>query len=471
MSAHPFPAGPRATPLVGNTLAYRKDRLGFLTRLHRDYGAAATIHLGRTPVVSFSAPRAFRQILVEQADRFGNRDVMLNLALLLGESTMRRHRFTPRALISRCCGCDQERSLLATDGELHDRQRAVMQEAFHGPALEQHAAEITARTEAALDRWEEGQEIELSREMQRLTAGLAFATLFGVEVDDRSECIVDAYRAQIRHANGLMRQLIPLPPSRDTAAAWHELTSVVDEIIESTVRRRAAGRTSTLVDRMLRAEGSDGVTQAVRGQVMLFMEAGHLNTSGALVWTLTLLAQHPDVASNLAAELDDVLHGAAPRASDLGKLPYLDCTVKEALRIYPPTWALARRALVDCEIDGWRLPAGTFVLFSQWVTQRSPEYFGDPERFIPARFAPGTKLLHTPSAYFPFGLGPRSCLGGAFATMMIKLVLATMIPRVGLQLLHPEEVEPVTYSVFVQPRADVTMRVVRAQPVPAEATA
>lgn len=468
MRAYSFPPGPRSVPFIGNSVSYRKDRLGYLTTLYHDYGPAATMHLGRTPVVLIVRPSALREVLVDQASQFRNRDVMLNMALLLGESTTRRHLLTPRGLIERCCGCAQERSLLSTDGELHDSQRAAMTEAFHGPALERYHEIMVALTERMLDTWESGQEIELTGEMQRLTASIVFQTLFGVDLQDRSDAIVSAYRDMLRHSPSPFRPWMPVSDSHKEAA-WTELMKVVNRILERATARTADGESPLLIDLMLRSEPSGQASETVRDQVTFFMAAGHLTVSGALVWALSLLAKHTAVLAKLTEELQTVLGGSAPRMQDLPKLPYLDWVVKETLRLYPAVWLHGRRAAEDCEIDDWRLPKGTFVLFSQWVTQRAEEHFSDPLRFIPERFSLACTLLHTPSAYFPFGIGARSCLGSGFATLETKIVLSIMLQRFAPVLLDGEQLEPTPHYVLLQPRGEVRMSVESVAPRRAEA--
>jgi cytochrome P450 len=408
-------------------------------------------------VVLITGPHAIREVLVEHASRFRNRDVMLNMALLLGESTMRRHLFTPRGLIARCCGCAQERSLLATDGELHDNQRAAMLEAFHGPALERYREVMVALTERMVDDWGSGREVELTAEMQQLTASIVFQTLFGVDVQERSDAIVNAYRNMLRHSPSPFRPWIPVADKRKEIA-WGELMNVVDRILEQAVARTAGGGSTLLVDLMLRSERSARASQTVRDQVSFFMAAGHLTVSGALVWALSLLAKHPNVLAKLTDELRTVLGGSAPRIRDLPKLNYLEFVVKETLRLYPAVWLHGRRAAEECEIDGWHLPKGTFVLFSQWVTQRAEEHFSDPLQFIPERFSPGKPYLHTSSAYFPFGIGARACLGSGFATLEAKIVLAIVLQRFAPVLLDDEQLAPTTHYVLLQPRGEVRVR-------------
>lgn len=460
MRTHSLPPGPRSAPFLGNSVTYRKDRLGYLTKLHRDYGRTVTMYLGRTPVVLITDPTALREVLVDHARQFVNRDVVQNMALLLGDSIWRRHPLTPRAMIARCCGCAQEQSLLSSDGELHDRQRQGMLRAFHGPALEWYREIMTAFTKRMLDSWGSGREIEVTGEMQRLTASVVFQTLFGVDVQDRSSAIVAAYKEVLQHSPNPFRTFIPVSnPDKD--AAWKELMEFVDEIMKQAAARTADSRGTLLVDLILRNAPSGRASEAVRDQVTFFMGAGHITVSSLLVWALSLLAQHPDVLTNLTEELRSVLGGSSPTMTDMPNLPHLDRVVKEALRLYPAVWLHGRRTAEDCVIDSWRLPKGIFVVFSQWVTQRAEQYFSEPLRFIPDRFAPNSNYLHTPSAYFPFGIGARACLGSGFATLEAKVVLAMMLQRFVPVLVEGQQPEPTVHFAFLQPRGEVRMRMER----------
>jgi cytochrome P450 len=470
LRAHSLPPGPRGVPFLGNSISYRKDRLGYLTKLHREYGPTVTMHLGRTPAVLVTAPTALREVLVDHSRQFVNRDVVQNMALLLGDSVWRRHPLTPRAMIARCCGCAQEQSLLSTDGEVHDQQRHAMLGAFHGPALERYREIMIELTGRMLDSWGSGTEIEVCGEMQRLTASVVFQTLFGVDLRDRSSAIVSAYKEVLRHSPNPLRSFIPVSDAHKEVA-WKDLMEVVDQIVQQAAARTADSRSTLLVDLILRSAPAARASGAVRDQVTFFMGAGHITVSGLLVWAICLLARHPDVLSNLTGELRSVLRGSPPAMTDLPNLPCLDRVVKEALRLYPAVWLHGRRTAEDCVIDGWRLPKGVFVVFSQWVTQRSEEYFSEPLRFIPERFVPNGKYLHTPSAYFPFGIGARACLGSGFATLEAKVVLAMMLQQFVPVLVDGGQLEPTVHYAFLQPRGEVRMRMERASWQSIDATA
>ncbi len=455
MSSYKFPPGPKSLPVFGNSLTYRKDRLGYLTKLYEDYGPAATMHLGGAPAVQLCRPSAIREVFIEKADKFGNRDVMLNMPLIMGDLPFARNALTPKAFIDRCCGCATETSLLALEGELHDSQRNAMLKAFHGPALDRYREIMIMQTDRALDEWEaNGGEIELTHEIQALTASVLFKTLFGVDVQDQSHQIVKAYRHIVSHSKSPFR-----PHSKDSE--WEELMRVVDKIVADAAARNARysdPNSTMLIDLILRASPDGHDSELVRGLVMFFMAAGHVTVSGAIIWAFGLLAQHPEVMAKVTEELHTVLGGRAPGITDLPNLTYLDWVIKETLRLYPPVWVHFRRALQDVEVDGWHLPKGTFVLFSQWVTHRAKEYFERPAEFIPERFAPKGKYLHTPGAYYPFGIGHRACLGTGFTMLETKVVLAQTLQRFKPVVLDSAELQYADHYVLLQPRGKVRMK-------------
>jgi len=454
MSSYKFPPGPRAVPIFGNSLAYRKDRLRYVTKLYEDYGPAATMHLGGMPAVQLCRPSAIREVFIEKADKFGNRDVMLNMPLIMGDLPFARTALTPKAMIDRCCGCATETSLLALEGELHDSQRNAMLKAFHGPALDKYREIMITQTDRALQSWETSGEIELTHEIQALTASVLFKTLFGVDVQDQSHHIVKAYRHIVSHSKSPFR-----PHSKDSE--WEDLMKVVDKIVADAAARNARHsdpNSVMLIDLILRASPDGHDSELVRGLVLFFMAAGHVTVSGAIIWAFGLLSQHPKALAKVTEELQAVLNGRPPDITDLPKLTYLDWVIKETLRLYPPVWVHFRRALEDVEVDGWKLPKGTFVMFSQWVTHRAKEFFERPHEFIPERFAPKGEYLHTPGAYYPFGIGHRACLGTGFTMLETKIVLAQTLQKFKPSVVDSKELDYADHYVLLQPKGKVRMK-------------
>ena len=218
-----------------------------------------------------------------------------------------------------------------------------------------------------------------------------------------------------------------------------------------------------LLQTLLDAQDEHGARMSdvqLRDEVMTLFLAGHETTSNALTWTWYLLAQNPSVEQTLVAELDQVLAGRRPALSDLPRLPYTEMVVKESMRLYPPAWGIGRRAISDVEVGGYRIRAGTNVFILQWLTHRDPRFFPDPERFDPERWRvdPVRSGRIPRFAYFPFGGGPRVCIGAGFAMMEATLLLATIAQRYRFTLLPDPPVVPF-FSITLRPRHGLPMRI------------
>jgi cytochrome P450 len=438
-----LPPGPERLPLVGNLLQFRRDQLAFVTGLQRSYGRAATFYLANLPVVMFFRPEAVRAILVEQARNFTNGEFVGELKGVLGEG------------------------LLTTDGDVHRRQRRMVQPAFHKRRVEGYAEVMVAHTQQMLDAWQPGATIDLAAAMQGLTLRIVAKALFNVDLRAEQTDLGRAFTGVIENPVGHAWSLrglpinLPITPYGKHQRALHALDQFVYTLIS---RRRAEGTDTGDVLSMLLAarddetagdsgaeDGASLSDREIRDQAMTLFAAGHETTSNALSWTFYLLARHPRERARLVAELRDVLGGRAPTVDDLARLPYLDQVVKESMRLYPPAWTQGRRAIAPFELEGYSLPAGQIVMFSQWVIHRLPDLWGDPDAFRPERFAPEAEQRIPPYAYFPFGGGPRMCIGMPFANLEARLLLATMLQR------YVPNLEP-GFPVVPQPRITLRLR-------------
>ena len=192
---------------------------------------------------------------------------------------------------------------------------------------------------------------------------------------------------------------------------------------------------------MLFRSGPGMTDQQVRDEAMTIFLAGHETTANALTWTWYLLAKHPEIEARLHAELDTVLGGRPPTFEDYRRLPYTERVLTESMRLYPPAWIVGRTAMEDLEVIGYKIPAKSILLVSQYVNHRAPEYFPDPENFDPDRWLPEAEALRPKLSYFPFGAGPRQCAGEAFAWMEGVLVLATLAQHWRARLIADQPVE------------------------------
>jgi cytochrome P450 len=406
--------------------------LTYVRRVAREYGDVVPLRLSPYRVVLFNHPDLIEQVLVAKQRAFVKGCVVHRLGEVLG------------------------RGLLTSDGELWRSQRRLIQPAFHRERIERHGAMMAEHAERLIDVWQDGQEREIQQDMLRLTLGIICRSVFGVDVDDDTTEIgqavsvaLEAVRGRASGPGGAVASVAPMPGRLRFWRAKRRL----EELVERIVRERGqSGDHGDLVSLLLAARYEDGramTSRQIRDEVMTIVLAGHETTTVALTWAWYLLARHPEVADRLQAETDAVLGGRLPSPGDLPRLTYTGQVVSEVLRLYPPIWALAREAIQDVEIGGHPLRKGDVALCSQWAMHRDERYFARPGAFEPERWADGLEQRLPRFAYFPFGGGSRQCLGKAFATMELPLLLATVARRFRLTLAPGQTIAP---------RAGVTVR-------------
>jgi cytochrome P450 len=404
-----LPPGPRSLPLLGNILAFRQHQLEYLQHLQRTYGDMVTVHFGPIPVVILYRPEYVRYILTENPRNFTSAEFNEELRDLIGNG------------------------LLALDGETHRQQRRLVQPAFHKKRVESYAGIMAQHTQEMLKNWHAGQRIDVARAMQQLTMRIVAKCLFNVDLAGQVDTLGRAFTTMISNpitlAEGFLRLRLDLPITSYGRRMAAKRT--VDAFIYDLIARRRAegGDTGDVLSMLLAAHDEEGILSdtQVHDHILTFFAAGHETTANALTWTFHLLSQYPAAREKLLAELQSVLAGRAPTVDDLPNLPYTEWVMNESMRLYPPAWTLGRHAIEAFELDGVHFPAGTMVMFSQWIIHRLPDIWGDPEIFRPERWAPGREQKIVPWSYFPFGGGPRICIGMPFAQLEIRLLLATIL--------------------------------------------
>lgn len=422
--------------------AFRRDPLGLLTRLARDYGDVVALRLARQHLVLINHPDLIRDILVTHHRCFKKGRGLERVKRFLGEG------------------------LLTSEGEFHLRQRRMIQPAFHRQRIHGYGATMVAYAQRTAQRWQPGTTLDVAHEMMRLTLGVAGKTLFDADVEDEANEIGAALTELMHLFNVIaspleewLERLPLLPAARRFQRARDRLDRIVYRLIDE--RRRSGEDRGDLLSMLLQAQDIEGdgtgmSDQQIRDEAMTLLLAGHETTANALSWTWYLLSQHPEVEARFHAELDQVLQGRTPTADDVTHLPYTRMVFSEALRLYPPAWIIGRRALVDYQLRDYRLPAGTVVVMSQYVMHRDPRFYPDPQRFDPERWRPEQVEQRPKFAYFPFGGGPRLCIGEQFAWMEGVLVLATIGQRWRLRLAPGQTVEPEPL-ITLRPRAGLRM--------------
>ncbi len=426
-----YPSGPKDL-LLGLTLAwkFRTRPLEFASEIGRSYGDIAYFRMG--PLRSFvvNNPQLIREVLVTKHKSF------------------RR----PQLLVRPLAKIDGQ-GLVLSEGDLWLRQRRLLQPAFSTKRFDGYARVTVEYTRRMLDRWTAGAALDIDDEMTRLTLEIIAKTLFGVEVSGRAARLGEAVRviseSYVREAGYPLHlpDWLPLPSKRRKRWAINTLNDLVWSIIRE--RRATADDRGDLLSMLLLAVDEEGdgrgmSDQQARDEAMTLFNAGHDSTAAALAWIWYLVAKHPAVEAKVIEEVDHVLSGRLPAYADVARLPYTEMVVKESLRLYPPTWTMfPREAVASVEIGGYTIPKRSLVYIFPYVTQRDPRFFEDPEKFDPERFAAGRLDKIPQYAYFPFGGGPRVCIGNTFATMEMILIVACVLQKFRLKLAADQaDVEP-----------------------------
>lgn len=421
------PPGPKRRLLGTLFLALRRNPLSFLAQLSRDYGDIVHFKIGPQNIVLLNNPEMIKDVLVTQSHKFVKGRGLQLAKRLLGEG------------------------LLTSEGEFHRRQRRLAQPAFHRQRIVSYGKVMVECAARMADRWLDGATIDIAPEMSRLTLAIVGKTLFGADVESEAREIGEALTETIRVWRlstlpyGELLEKLPLPSTRRFQAARTRLDATIYRFIEE---HRAAGvDRGDLLSMLLMAKDAEGdggsmTDEQLRDEAMTIFLAGHETTANALTWTWYLLAQHPEAEAILQDELREVLSGRHPTVEDLPRLTYSEMVLAESMRLFPPAWIIGRRALEDFEVNSYLIPAGSLVLMSQYVMHRDPRYYPDPNRFDPLRWSTEAKAVRLKFSYFPFGGGPRVCLGESFAWMEGVLVMATLAQRWQMQLVPGHRVEP-----------------------------
>ena len=407
-----LPPGPRSFFPGARIFKYRRDMLGYLTNLSREFGDAVSFTGGRRRFYLFNHPEAIRQVLVTHEDCFIKGPALRKAKDMLGQG------------------------LLISEGKFHQRQRRLAQPAFHPQRVASYANAMTQFATRMSDRWVDGQTVDLHEQMMQLTLAVVAKTLFDADVESDVEVIGKAMdisvgmfkRAMIPF--GQLLNFLPLPSNFRFWKARRVLWGKIAEFIQQ--RRNSGVDRGDLLSMLLRATDSEGDGSGMsdtqlRDECITLFTAGHETTANALTFTWYLLSQNPDVEKTMFEELQTVLQGRVPTAEDVPKLPYMRAVLAESMRLYPPAWGIGREVITECEVGGYTLPSGAVVLVCPWVTHRDERFWPDALRFDPQRWL--GKIERPRYAYFPFGGGSRSCIGESFAWMESTLLMATLAQK------------------------------------------
>ena len=353
--------------------------------------------------------------------------------------------------------------LVTSEGEFWRRQRRLAQPAFHRQRISSYGDIMVQYAQRTIANWQDGEQRDLSRDMTRLTLEIVVKTLFNSDVSKDADhvgqiltSLVKPFASQAT-LKWILDNRLPTPGHRRYFNAVSEIDRIVFRII---AERRASGYDEgDLLSMLLQAQDDDGTRMSdaqLRDEVMTLFLAGHETTALALSWSWYLLASHPEAEKKFHAELDEVLGGRTPTVADMASLKYTEMIAKEAMRLYPPAYAVGREAIEETEIGGFRVPKGTQLFAFQWVTHRDARFFEDPAAFKPERWTSEKSEQLPKYAYFPFGGGPRQCIGNYFAMMEIVLLLATIGQRFRFAL--TDETVEVLPVLSLRPKSGIKVK-------------
>ena len=412
------PPGPTGLPLLGTLPWFWRDPLGTLLDGWRRYGDVVRFPRLDRPAYLLARPDDIQQVLQLRSAEFPKSAHYKRLRSLIGEG------------------------ILTDEGPAWRRQRQLIQPFLLPDRVQGLGPLIVEATDRMLARWEApargGVAVDVAAELGLLALAVASRALFSSDLGPDAALVRRALVVGQRHITRPFLWLLdpdgrlPLPRSARYRRARRGLDAALSRLIDE---RRATGPRADLLDRLM--EGSEGAR--LDGEIVNLLFAGHDTTANAMTWTLALLGQHREAAERLRGELDAALGGRAPTPDDLARAPYLGWVLQETLRLYPTVWTLSRTPREPLALREYQLPAGALIYLSAYITHRHPACWEAPERFDPERFSPSRSADRPRLAYFPFGAGPRQCLGASLALLEGQLVLARLLQRYRFELMPDQE--------------------------------
>ena len=410
-----LPPGPPGLPVLGQTFRYVRDPIGLMEE-SAAYGDLVTMSIKPWLVYMINHPDLIREALVANHRSIGRWRNVEAMGYLMGNG------------------------LVTSEDPLHSHHRQKMQPAFRHRQIEKLCENMVWLTAQQAQNWCDGDRIDMSHEMRDLTLKIIARTLFNVDVSNQVKRIGEAFEfanyymsARFTQLEGLRPILhrLPLPSSIRFKRHLRYLDQVVYAMIEQ--RRDDDNPGNDLLSLLLDMEeyaptsGQDYMTtREVRDELMTIFAVGHETVAVALTWAWYLLATHPESQDRFHSELDLVLGNRPPTMADLSSLTFTDQVITESMRLYPPIWRIGRVALEPLRLGGYPIPTGSMICLPQYIIHRDHRWYDSPAEFRPERWTPEFRRQLHPFAYFPFGAGPRRCIGEGFAWTEAKLVLATV---------------------------------------------
>lgn len=439
----PVPPGPKGSLILGNLPGMRRDPLGLLLAAARDHGPVSRLKLVET-IYLLNHADDVKHALMTNNDNYAKARLTVRIKPIVGDG------------------------LLTSGGDFWRRQRRLAQPAFHRTRLASFADAMARLTADMLGGWRDGDVIDVSDAMSRLTLRVIGLTMMGADLEEDAGRVGSALGTALTVTNDRFQRLfflpsLPTPSNIRFDRAMRILEGLVTRIIAE--RRAKGGDRGDLLSMFMETQDADTgermTDKQLRDEVMTMLLAGHETTSNALSWTFHLLALHPAAAARVREEADAAFGADGPTFESLRRLQFCRWTVQEAMRLYPPVWLFARTAAADDVLpSGWRVPAGKTIFVCPYTLHRDGAYWPDPERFDPERFSEAGAAGRPRTAYVPFAAGPRQCIGNEFALMEATIILAMVCRdwRLGFARARPPEPEP---SITLRPKGGLPMTIFR----------
>jgi cytochrome P450 len=440
MTPSRFPPGPKGHFILGSLPEVRADPLEFLSNCAHEYGEIVHYRIVNNHAFLLNHPDTIESVLSTHSRNFVKGKVYRANKQLFGNG------------------------LLTSEGAEWQSHRRMIQPAFHRENIDSYGETIVASTQQLLDSWRDGETYDICEELKRLGLEIVAKVLFSTDISQQTHEIRDAigivweqFTARV-NAGLLIPEWIPTPQNIRLGRAIQQMERILGQIMQE--HRQDHKNTGDLLHMLLQAKDEHGAPmddRQILDEVKTLIVAGHETGALTLTWAFFLLSQHPEIEAIFQEELRTVLDGRAPTVEDLPRLRYTEMIIKESMRLYPTVWGLSRVALNDIEIGGYRIPAGASLVTSQWVTHHDPRYFEKPNEFNPARWEPETANRLPRFAYFPFGGGPRRCIGHAFAMMELILILAMVSQKFHFVPVPGMRVEPFPSFITLAPKYGMRM--------------
>ncbi|BBM87371.1 cytochrome P450 [Candidatus Uabimicrobium amorphum] len=408
--------GPTGNWFSGSWPEFRKDMLGFFHKYTSIYGEMYQFRLFAMRFCVVNSPQLLHEIFVEKNDSFIKSWNMRQLKMAFGNG------------------------LVTSSGEFWKQQHRIVQPAFRRSKLHKYAQQMIDIIDKVVGEWQDGQSLDIHGEMVKMTLQIVSKTLFNIDTEQDVQKVKDSVDVIVKQFASITSSRIPIPfivPTPQNLKVMKIFFQFPRSARRMIRARKERGNLDDLLSDLFRAQQELGITdKQVLDEVFTLLVVGHETTATSLTWAFYLIAKHPHVQQKIEEELQRVIGQRNIEVEDIDKLTYTSNVVRETLRLYPPLWAIGRESIEDVQIGKQLIPKGVQVLMVQHVVHRDARYFDEPQKFLPERWENGFEKKIPKYAYFPFGGGPRVCIGNHYNMIESTLILAMAIQKFRVQILE-----------------------------------